>query len=76
MKEQQYQQYMIWREQMIILGDVISDTTLDDDGTFVIWSAQDPEARNDFNETLWQHSLDHVSVEVMQVFEDEYDANL
>lgn len=75
MNEKQYAQYIAWRKHMLILGEALSEGHADA-GAVITWSASDSEARRDFNETLWQHSLNHVSEAEMQRFEDKYDAHL
>ncbi|AMB99312.1 hypothetical protein AWM75_04525 [Aerococcus urinaehominis] len=80
MKDKQYQQYIIWRQQMQIMGEILADSGHDDIasdmGAAPAWSAQDPLAREDFNESLANRGLDHVSQSEMIQFELEYDASL
>ncbi|MDK6233869.1 hypothetical protein ACX3VT_07605 [Aerococcus sanguinicola] len=73
MHDQQFEIYKKWRQQMLVLDEAWDDDSF---GQADTWSASNPLAREDFNETLAIHSLDHVSQEEMQAFEDDYDAGM
>ncbi|CZQ81036.1 Hypothetical protein Tpal_149 [Trichococcus palustris] len=71
MKPGQYEAYIQWRASMVDFAEDLDD---DEAAHNIIWGANDPDAREDFNLLLAFKSLDQVSFNEMKLMEIQYDS--